>query len=145
MALKELSHSPALQHVGRSIDNIKEKYPLRSTIGADWIDSQIIFIDSFENVVINITKEEFEEQRRGRNFKIIFTREVIEKLSDNYASVEPGYKLAWFNSAGYLEIAVNKGNMAGLFGLKGFSESTATQAAIHNKMLYQTVKIFFVE
>ena len=31
-------------------------------------------------------------------------------------------KLALFNSAGYLEIAINKGNVAGLFGLKGFSE-----------------------
>lgn len=145
MSLKKLGHSPGLQHVGRTIDNIKEKYPLRSTIGADWIDSQIIFIDSFENVVINITKEEFDEQRRGRNFKIIFTRnEVIEKLSDNYASVAPGDKLAWFNSAGYLEIAINKGNMAGLFGLQGFSESTVKQAAMHNKLLYQTVRIFFV-
>ncbi len=144
MALKKLSHSPGLQHAGRFVDNIKEKYPLRPTIGADWIDSQIIFIDSFENVVINVTKEEFEEHRRGRNFRIIFTRnEVIEKLSQNYASVTPGDKLAWFNSAGYLEIAINKGNMAGLFGLQGFSENSLKQAAMHNKLLYQTVRIFF--
>jgi S-adenosylmethionine hydrolase len=146
MAIKKLSHSPNLQHVGRVVENIKEKYPLRSTIGADWIDSQIIFIDSFENVVINITKDEFEEQRRGRNFKIIFTRdEVIDRLSANYASVAPGDKLAWFNSAGYLEIAINKGNMAGLFGLKGYSENTVKQALLHNKLLYQTVRIFFVD
>ncbi len=145
-AIKKLGHTPNLQHVGRPITNIKEKYPLRSTIGADWIDSQIIFIDSFENVVINVTKEEFEEQRRGRNFKIIFTRdEVIDKLSENYASVAPGDKLAWFNSAGYLEIAINKGNMAGLFGLRGFSENTVKQALLHNKLLYQTVRIFFVD
>jgi len=145
-AIKKLGYSPSLHHAGNAVDVIKEKYPLRSTIGADWIDSQIIFIDSFENVVINITKEEFEEQRRGRNFKIIFTRdEVIDHLSDNYASVAPGDKLAWFNSAGYLEIAINKGNMAGLFGLKGYSENTVKQAVLHNKLLYQTVRIFFVD
>ncbi len=55
----------------------------------------------------------------------------------------PGDKLAWFNSAGYLEIAINKGNMAGLFGLTGYSENTLQQAAMHNKLLYQTVRIFF--
>ena len=40
-------------------------------------------------------------------------------LSENYSSVSPGEKLAWFNAAGFLEISVNKGNMAGLFGLRG--------------------------
>ena len=31
---------------------------MRSASGTDWIESQIIFIDNFENVVINLTKEE---------------------------------------------------------------------------------------
>jgi len=145
-AIKKLAETPYLPYAGRPIEVIKEKYPLRPSIGADWIEGQIIFIDSFENVVINITKDEFDEQRRGRRFKLIFTRdEVIDRLSDNYASVGPGDKLAWFNSAGYLEIAINKGNMAGLFGLKGYSENTVKQAMMHNKMLYQTVRIFFVD
>lgn len=145
-AIKKLHQGYGVQHIGEPVTNIVEKYPLRPTIGADWIDSQVIFIDSFENVVINITKTEFEEQRKGRNFRIIFTRkEVIEKLSDNYASVSAGDKLAWFNSAGYLEIAVNKGNMAGLFGLTGYTENSLQQAAMHNKLLYQTVRIFFWE
>jgi S-adenosylmethionine hydrolase len=77
---------------------------------------QILFIDNFENVVINITKEEFNEQRNGRSFKIVFKRnEVIETISDNYTSVTESEKLAWFNSAGYLEIALRNGNMAGAF------------------------------
>lgn len=143
-AFTKLHNGLPVQQIGEPITNIKEKYPLRPAIGADWIDSQIIFIDAFENVVINITRQEFEEHRKGRSFKIIFTRkEVIDKLSDNYASVAPGDKLAWFNSAGYLEIAINKGNMAGLFGLTGYTESSLKQAAMHNKLLYQTVRIFF--
>ena len=145
-AFKKLNDGQPVHFIGEPIYEIKEKYPLRPTIGADWIDSQIIFIDSFENVVINITKTEFEEQRKGRSFKIIFTRkEVIDRLSQNYASVGPGDKLAWFNSAGYLEIAINKGNMAGLFGLTGYTENSLQQAAMHNKLLYQTVRIFFEE
>ncbi len=134
-----------LTSVGYPTDNINEKYPLRATVGVDWMEGQILFIDNFENVVINITKTEFEAQRRNRSFKIVFKRnEVISHISNNYASVAEGEKIAWFNSAGYLEIAINKGNMAGLFGLQGFNEKMQLQgASLQNKWFYQTVRIFF--
>jgi S-adenosylmethionine hydrolase len=130
---------------GTAITNIEEKYPLRATIGPNWMEGQILFIDNFENVVINITKEEFSEQRNGRNFKIVFKRnEVIESISNNYTSVSESEKLAWFNSAGYLEIALRNGNMAGLFGLQGFNEQMQqTGSSSGNKWFYQTVRIFF--
>jgi S-adenosylmethionine hydrolase len=141
-AFGRLSKGETLSAIGTVAGNIEEKYPLRSTIGIDWIEGQIIFIDNFENVVVNITKEEFEEQRKGRRFKIVFTREVINTLSDNYAAVNEGELLAWFNSAGYLEIAMKGGKMAGLFGLQGFSEKHQN-TSIQNKWFYQTVRIFF--
>ncbi|MDR0793134.1 MAG: SAM-dependent chlorinase/fluorinase, partial [Chitinophagaceae bacterium] len=50
--------------------------------------------------------------------------------------VDPGEKLAWFNSAGYLEIAVNKGNMAGLFGLQNYSDATS-QNTLQNTLFYK--------
>jgi len=56
--------------------------------------------------------------------------------------VPEGEKLALFNSAGYLEIAINKGNAAGLFGLQGYLEPSQS-AYIQNRLFYQTVKIFF--
>lgn len=144
-AFNKLANGTALTSIGKINPSIDEKYPLRATIGPDWMEGQIIFIDNFENVVVNITREEFEEQRKGRSFKIVFTRnEIIDKLSDNYSDVMPGEKLAWFNSGGYLEIAINKGNMAGLFGLQGFSETAMQKsAALQNKWFYQTVRVFF--
>ena len=106
---------------------------------------QIVFIDNFENVIVNITHEQFEEQRKGRSFRIVFKRdEVIDRISESYADVNEGEKLALFNSAGYLEIAINKGNAAGLFGLKGFNEKTRQVANIlQNQLPYQTVKVYF--
>ncbi len=128
----------------KPVNTIVEKYPLRSTIGTNWIEGQIIFIDNFENVIVNITREEFEEHRKDRSFKIEFMRgEIISILSENYASVMPGEKLAWFNASGLLEIAVNKGNMAGLFGLYSYASEAAQGAAMHNKYFYQTVRIYF--
>jgi S-adenosylmethionine hydrolase len=144
-AIAALLHTNTLAEVGYPIQQLIEKYPLRATVGPDWMEGQILFIDNFENVVINITKLEFEEHRRDRRFKIMFKRsEVIDKISNNYSSVVEGEKLAWFNSAGYLEIAINSGNLAGLFGLQGFNEKMQQQgAAIQNKWFYQTIRIFF--
>ena len=114
-------------------------------LGNNWIEGQIIFIDNFENVIINITKDEFEEQRRGRSFKIVFKRdEIIDKISETYADVTESEKLALFNSAGYLEVAINKGNAAGLFGLQGYLEKMSGQGQyMQARLLYQTVKIYF--
>jgi len=140
--IKKILSGDRISNVTQPVTTIDEKYPMRSTSGPDWIESQIIFIDNFENVVVNLTKEEFEEIRKNRRFKILLMRnsESIEKISGHYASVQPGENLAWFNSAGYLEIAINKGNVAGLFGLQGYTENNS---AMQNRLLYQTVRIVF--
>lgn len=141
-AIEKIIHGKSLHSIATAISIIDEKYPMRSASGPDWIESQIIFIDNFENVVVNLTKEEFEELRQNRKFRIVLMRnsEFIEKISDHYAAVQPGENMAWFNSAGYLEIAINKGNVAGLFGLQGYTENTP---AMQNRLVYQTVRILF--
>ena len=137
---------------GEPIENIGipdfsyiEKNHLRPLLDNNWIEGQIIFIDNFENVIVNITREQFEEQRKGRSFRIVFKRdEVIDRICESYADVQAGEKLALFNSAGYLEIAINKGNAAGLFGLKGFSEKTSkAEGILQNQLFYQTVRVYF--
>ena len=43
-----------------------------------------------------------------------------------------------------MEIAINKGNAAGLFGLKGFTEkSSQATSMMQNRLFYQTVKVYF--
>lgn len=137
--INKLVNGESIQHIGNADPTYQEKRHLRPLVEPDLIEGQIIFIDSFENVIVNITKEQFEEQRQQRNFKITFKRdEVIDTISQSYADVPEGEKLALFNSAGYLEIAVNKGNAAGLFGLKGYSEKM-----MQGQLAYQTVKVYF--
>lgn len=144
-AYQEVLDGKSMDEIGDSSVDIEVKNPLRPLLGPKFIEGQIIFIDNFENVIINITKEEFEEQRKGRSFKIVFKRdEIIEKISETYADVNESEKLALFNSANYLEIAINKGNAAGLFGLEGYAEKQNSQTQyLQNRLLYQTVKVFF--
>ena len=137
--VNRLVNGESVKNLGLPEPQYIEKRHLRPTQDEHSIEGQIIFIDSFENVIINITRSQFEEQRRGRNFKILFKRdEVIDRISETYADVPQGEKLALFNSAGYLEIAINKGNAAGLFGLKGFSEKTR-----QGQLSYQTIRVYF--
>lgn len=141
----QLAKGESIQNIGVADVNYIEKNHLRPLLDNNWIEGQIIFIDNFENVIVNVTRDQFEEQRKGRSFRIVFKRdEVIERISETYADVAQGEKLALFNSAGYLEIAINKGNAAGLFGLKGFSEKASRQEGIiQSQLFYQTVRIYF--
>jgi S-adenosyl-L-methionine hydrolase (adenosine-forming) len=146
-ALSKIAKGQALETLGNKDVAIKIKNPLKPMLGNDWMEGQIIFIDNFENVIVNISKDEFENHRKGRKFSIVFKRdEIIEKISETYADVPEGEKLAFFNSAGYLEIAINKGNAAGLFGLQSFAEKQQKVLQVqfaNNHIFYQTVKVFF--
>lgn len=138
-AINQLANGESIRTIGEPDVKYIEKRHLRPLLENNSIEGQIIFIDSFENVIVNITHEQFEEQRKGRSFRIVFKRdEMIDRISETYADVPEGEKLALFNSAGYLEIAINKGNAAGLFGLKGFSEKMR-----QGQLSYQTVKVYF--
>ena len=138
-AIRDLLQGRPLADIGIPDISYLGKNPLKPMLGDQWMEGQIIFIDNFENVIVNITHEAFEEQRRGRSFRIVFKRdEVIDHLSETYADVQEGEKLALFNAAGYLEIAINKGNAAGLFGLQGFTERSQ-----QSRLFYQTVRVYF--
>jgi len=131
-----------LNRIGNSEVDIVEKTMMKPYYTNQYIEGQILMIDRFLNVVVNITEQDFEEQRKGRKFKIVLLRDAfIEKISDHYADVPEGEKLAFFNQAGFLEIAVNKGYAAPLFGLGEFGSGGAHH---HEKrQYYQTVKVFF--
>lgn len=72
------------------------------------IRGRCIYIDSYGNVITNISKEFFERTRKGRKFNLFIPGLRITEISENYDAVPDTTALAIFNSAGFLEIAVNK-------------------------------------
>ena len=139
LAIRAIEAGVEPETLGETNYRYVEKNELRPLLGDNYIEGQIIFIDKFENVIVNITRDEFEAQRRGRSFRIVFKRnEIIDRISESYADVAQGEKLALFNSANYLEVAINKGNAAGLFGLQDF-----TDQSLQHHLFYQTVRVVF--
>jgi S-adenosyl-L-methionine hydrolase (adenosine-forming) len=109
---------PAALGLGKYVLKTKDLLPSPETT-ADGIACQVIHIDHYENVVLNITRPQFESLRNGRNFRLQFMMvEEIEEISNGYYDVREGYKLCRFNSNGYMEICINRGRAASLFGLR---------------------------
>jgi len=85
------------------------------------ITGGVIYIDNYGNIISNINKKLFVDVGKGRNFKISAARYTFTKIVNKYneilgenpsdSSQFDGNRLALFNSAGYLEIAIYRSNL----------------------------------
>ena len=106
------------EELGLPEQMLKVKHP-RPTQGADSITCEVVHVDQYENVVIDFTRNQYEQLAKDRNFTLHFMRvEEIREISRNYNDVREGYKLCRFNSNDHMEICINRGRAASLFGLK---------------------------
>lgn len=104
--------------LGPPIENPLQKVTLLPIIEGNVIKGHVSYIDSFGNVISNISKELFNQVQKGRNFILHFKRnETINTMSWHYNEVSEGEKLCLFGISNYLEIAINKGNASSLLGL----------------------------
>jgi len=116
--VKHLSTGGKPDEIAVKVNSIRLSAMGRPMIQENSIRGSIIYFDRFENAVVNITKEEFEKAGKDRKFVIYFKRyDDIDVISENYFSVPESEKLCLFNSGGFLEIAINKGNAKGLLNL----------------------------
>lgn len=108
------------EDLGDEKTGMNRKLILQPVVDDKVIRAAVAYVDSYKNLITNVSKELFEQVARGRNF-IIFIRSFeyeLNKISKSYHEVDKGEKLALFNSSGYLEIAINKGPASTLLGLK---------------------------
>ncbi|MGV8880309.1 MAG: SAM hydrolase/SAM-dependent halogenase family protein [Sphingobacteriaceae bacterium] len=113
-----LAKGGTLDDIGLTVQRIEQKMNLQPVIENNLIKGSVIYIDSFQNVITNITKELFNKVQNGRRFTLYFKRnESINHLSWHYSEVPEGEKLCLFGISDHLEIAINKGNASGLLGL----------------------------
>ena len=133
---KHLSSKGSLDVIGKEIKKIKQLTEIKPVINQkkDQILGSVIYIDNYGNVVTNITKKIFNEIGKSRPFTIEARRIKFREIFSNYSQAidfsikkekreEDGKKLALFNSAGHLELAIYKsnpetvGSASSLFGL----------------------------
>ncbi len=118
-AAAHIASGGSLEELGSAGTDLIKQVPLRPAIDESVISGSVIYIDSYQNTITNITRELFERIGKGRTFEILVQSNYykIKKLNNYYNETSPGELLALFNSLGLLEIAIYRGNAAELLNL----------------------------
>jgi S-adenosylmethionine hydrolase len=107
---------------------------LQSIVIRDGIECTVLYIDRYENVILNITRSQFEALVQDRPFRIMLRKGDITTISNYYHDVPEGEILCRFNDSGFMEIALNRAGAASLLNL-GPNNT-------HN-LRYKTIRILF--
>jgi len=119
-----IARGGTLEVIGKIIPEYTKMVELQPTISNDsnTILGNAIYIDNYGNVICNINKKLFQDIGKGRPFEVIANKYTFNKIYSKYSEIvdftvpkeqrqKDGSKLALFNSAGYLEIAMYKSNL----------------------------------
>jgi S-adenosylmethionine hydrolase len=116
-AAASLANEVSIYNLGPSITEFRTMLHRQLRTGKNQIFGCVIHVDSFGNLVTNISKEVFYQLCENRRFEISFSREQIDFVSESYHDVDSGDCLAVFNSNNMLEIAIREGNASQLLGM----------------------------
>jgi hypothetical protein len=113
-----------LEVIGKVISSFKKMVELQPKISDDLttITGNIIYVDNYGNSISNITNKLYQEVGKGRNFEINASKYHFSEIQNKYSDIvdfslpfdqrqKEGNKLAIFNSANYLEIAIFRSNI----------------------------------
>ncbi len=108
--------------LGTPVTDIRIIRPVHAAIDEGIITGLVIHIDSYFNLITNISRELFERVGRGRPFEIFpgtgNTSYRITRLSRHYHETPVADIFALFNTLDLLEIGITHGNAAGLLGVE---------------------------
>lgn len=122
----QILEGKSLDKLGEPINKIKKAINLSPATEEYLIRGSVMYIDTYGNLITNISEDLFKTVGKGEPFTIFFRNKEyhVDKIHGSYGEVPAGERVAIFNSSNLLEIAINKGvhgNGGGansLFGMK---------------------------
>jgi len=115
---KRLSNGEEPQAIGNYTTSYNVKSLPNPVRRDNLMIGNVFYIDSFGNVLVNISKELFESfVPPYHRYSIDFKKYRVNKISNNYNSVKEGDLLVLFNEEGWLEISIKNGRASSLIGL----------------------------
>ncbi|MFC1608300.1 S-adenosyl-l-methionine hydroxide adenosyltransferase family protein [Candidatus Latescibacterota bacterium] len=110
-----LSAGLSFSHIGPVVRRIMRlTYPKIRQIG-DIMEGEIVAVDSFGNLITNVSQSAFRSFLGRRKSEIYFGAERFSKILDRYSQVPEGTPLILFGSSGFLEISMNGGSASSYF------------------------------
>jgi S-adenosyl-L-methionine hydrolase (adenosine-forming) len=125
-AALQLSEPGNVEKLAKPCSDYLQSMLFQPTATSDSIVGRCIHIDSFGNVVTNITRHFFDLVRKNRKFRIILPGTQLNKIVADYNDVPETNALALFNSFGYLEIAINRDKASQMLFSKGHIDFNIT-------------------
>lgn len=117
-AIGHIANGEEFDKIGQKIEEMMQRITFQPVVQPAMIRGAVIHIDRFQNAILNINRSLFERIGGERSFQLFFKRhDPIVSLSRHYHDVPIGEVLCLFNSADYLEIAINMGKASELLGL----------------------------
>lgn len=117
-AAAALAIGQSVEIVGQKVSDIERRETIQPVRQPDRIRGSVVYVDSYGNVITNISKSLFEDVIANRQFVITFSNyDHITEISTHYSDVTPSNALVMFNSNGILEVCINKGDASSLLGL----------------------------
>jgi S-adenosyl-L-methionine hydrolase (adenosine-forming) len=120
-----LSKTLATEAFGEVItDHVRFAMPKAKAVGQT-VKGVILRVDAFGNLMTNLTEEEIPiGALDGGPIKMAVNGKQVLRFARTFASGNPGEPIAVVGSAGYIEIAVNRGNAARALGANRGTEVT---------------------
>lgn len=118
-----ISRGGNLTVIGKEISSYKEMTEIQPSVNDEQtiISGGVVYIDNYGNIISNISRKLFNEVGKGRDFRVSAARYTFTKIFNKYNEIIDvnaqdirqfdGTRLAIFNSAGYLEIAIYRSNL----------------------------------
>ena len=117
----ELAEGKKLADLGKPQAEMKVLFARQLKVTKREIVGNVVTVDHYGNLITNIHKAEFEKileiNGNGMQYVVRFGREQFPRLHSYFSDVESGDCFVLFNSAGQLQIGINKGNASELLGL----------------------------
>lgn len=115
-----IANGEPLSNIGARREALNLGGAFCAVVKGNAIEGVVMHIDSYGDLITNISKEMFENERRGRRFSIKVKGELytIDTISDSYLDVDIAELVAIFGTHGYLELALNQAKLATLCGIE---------------------------
>ena len=111
-----LAKGTTMDELGEPLDSLNPKTLLQPHFDGKTIYGNVMHIDNYENVYVNIT-DRFVRDSLGKNTYRVICKKDIFPLVKAYGDVREGNLCALFASNGFLQLAVNRGKAASLQGI----------------------------
>lgn len=117
-AAAKLASGVGITTLGKPMDTFRKMIDRQMKATRKQIMGHVLRVDAYGNLITNITKEAFDILSKGKVFTVQFAGERFRRVHTQYHQADEGECFILFNSSGFLEIGIYKGNASELLGLQ---------------------------